>query len=33
MRFVVEAVTYEEYMVDEEYGKVILLANVFVPDQ
>jgi hypothetical protein len=33
MRLVVEAVTYDEYMVEEEYGKVILLAKVFVPDQ
>jgi hypothetical protein len=33
MRFVVEAFTYEEYMVEDEYGKVILLAKVLVPDQ
>jgi hypothetical protein len=33
MRFVVEEMIDEEYIVDEEYGKLTLLAKVFVPDQ
>jgi hypothetical protein len=33
MRLVVEAVTKEEYEVLEEYGNVMRLAKVLVPDQ